>query len=320
MINLGIVRPGSTIYIPFETFASSTGAPITMTGLAVGDILVYKNGDVNQRTSTSGFTLLHTDGIDFDSLTGIHGVSINLADNTDTGFWVAGAKYFVVIGDITVDSQTMRFLAAMFEIGLPDSVQSTTIATVTSQTVFTLTAGSAEDQTYTGGMIVIFDAASAVQMAMKGIVDYVGSTKQISLESASVFTIAAGDSVCILPPVSVGGFLGFTPAMSVAATGTLKTDITHAAGTAWATDIASKLQTALGTNGSNVLAELSQAAPSATPSLGAALMLLYMALRNLHTATAATESITNDAGTVICKATLTDDLTTFSKSELVSGP
>jgi hypothetical protein len=81
-----------------------------------------------------------------------------------------------------------------------------------------------------------------------------------------------------------------------------------------------QIRTALGTNGSDVLAELAQAAPSATPSLGAAIMLLYMALRNLHTSTATVESVTNDAGTVITKATLSDDGTTFSKAEFVTGP
>lgn len=81
-----------------------------------------------------------------------------------------------------------------------------------------------------------------------------------------------------------------------------------------------QLRTALGTTGSDLLAELAQAAPAASPSLGAAIMLLYMALRNLHTSTATVESITNDAGTVICKATLSDDATTFSKAELVTGP
>jgi hypothetical protein len=81
-----------------------------------------------------------------------------------------------------------------------------------------------------------------------------------------------------------------------------------------------QLRTSLGVDGSDVLAELAQAIPSATPSLGAAIMLLYMALRNLHTSTATVESIANDAGTVIAKATLSDDGTTFTKAELVAGP
>ena len=72
--------------------------------------------------------------------------------------------------------------------------------------------------------------------------------------------------------------------------------------------------------GVDTLTELSQAAPSATPTIKAALMLLYMALRNDLKSTATSLTISNDAGTVICKATLSDDGTTFERAELVSGP
>ena len=62
MIDFGIVKPGSTIYIPWGSFASATGAPSAMTNLAVGDIKIYKDGGVTERASTTGFTLLDTDG------------------------------------------------------------------------------------------------------------------------------------------------------------------------------------------------------------------------------------------------------------------
>ena len=58
MINLGKVQPGSTLYVPFESFASSTGAPITITGLATSDIQIYKDGGTTQRASAAGITLL----------------------------------------------------------------------------------------------------------------------------------------------------------------------------------------------------------------------------------------------------------------------
>ena len=56
---------GDTVYLPFDTF-DSDGASITITGLAVTDIEVYKNGSVTQRASDNGYALLDTDGIDFD--------------------------------------------------------------------------------------------------------------------------------------------------------------------------------------------------------------------------------------------------------------
>ena len=181
MINLGKVKPGSTIYIPFDTFDGGTGASLTMTGLAVGDILVYKDGGTTQRASTTGFTLLDTDGIDFDTLTGIHGFSIDLSSDATAGFWAAGSRYFVVVSAITVDAQTVSFVAATFEIGVEGAVLNTTIATLASQTSFTLTAGPAEDDALNGCVCYIHDVASAVQGGYAVVSDYTGSTKTVTL-------------------------------------------------------------------------------------------------------------------------------------------
>lgn len=115
-LHLGNIDAGSTIYIPFHTF-DSNGASITLTGLATSDILIYKNGSITQRSSTAGYTLLDTDGIDFDGLTGIHGFSIDLSDNTDAGFYAAGNVYWVVVSSVTVDTRTVSFVAASFRLG-----------------------------------------------------------------------------------------------------------------------------------------------------------------------------------------------------------
>jgi len=114
-IYLGDFPTGKTIYVPFHTFNSS-GASVTITGLAVTDIEVYRNGSATQRASDAGYALLDTDGIDFDALTGIHGFSIDTSDNTDAGFYAAGYDYWVVVSAITVDAQTVSFVAAIFSI------------------------------------------------------------------------------------------------------------------------------------------------------------------------------------------------------------
>ena len=101
MDGLHRVRPGATLYFFFESFQGSSGANITASNFALSDIAVYKNGSTTERANTSGFALLDTDGIDFDGKTGIHGFSIDLSDNTDDGFWQAGARYNVVVGPIT---------------------------------------------------------------------------------------------------------------------------------------------------------------------------------------------------------------------------
>jgi len=71
---------------------------------------------------------------------------------------------------------------------------------------------------------------------------------------------------------------------------------------------------------SAALPELAQAIPSATPRPDQALMLGYMALRNASQSTATERRIKNDAGTVIAKATMSDNGTTFDQGELVAGP
>jgi hypothetical protein len=232
VIDLGTVRPGSTIYIPFATFAGATGAPITLTGLAAGDVLIYKDGGTTERASTSGVTLLDTDGIDFDSKTGIHGVSINLADNDTADFYAAGSRYFVVIGDITVDSQTVRFVAATFRIGYPGALHDTTIATLASQTSFTLTAGSADDNAYVGWLAVIHDAASAVQVELGYVSAYTGSTKTVTLAAdPAVFTVAAKDNISLFPPANVRAIAG-----TVQTSSTLGVNVAQISGDATAAD------------------------------------------------------------------------------------
>lgn len=110
------VPAGDVLPILFATYDGGTGASITLTGLAVTDLEVYKDGGVTQRASDAGYTLLDTDGIDFDTITGIHGFSIDTGDNTDAGFYTTGAWFHVVVSAVTVDAQTVNFIAAAFRI------------------------------------------------------------------------------------------------------------------------------------------------------------------------------------------------------------
>jgi hypothetical protein len=203
MINyLGDFTPGATIYVPFNTFDKDDGSAITMTGLAVTGIEIYKNGSTTQRASDVGYTLLDTDGIDFDSTTGLHGFSIDTADNTTAGFFTNGADYWVQLNGLTVDAVAVSFVAAVFSIGNRRSAGElikTTIATLASQTEFTLTAGSTNDNAYNNCIAIVRNATSAVQICVCAISDYTGSTKTIALDAdPAIFTMAAGDSIVIL--------------------------------------------------------------------------------------------------------------------------
>jgi len=81
----------------------------------------------------------------------------------------------------------------------PDVLLTTTIATLASQTSFTLTAGSTDDDAYNNAIAIITDAATATQKAVGTVSDYTGSTKTITLvDDPGVFTMAATDNISLL--------------------------------------------------------------------------------------------------------------------------
>ena len=204
MIDFGTVRPGTTLYVPFATYDSNDPtASVIVSDFVVGDILIYKDGGTTQRgqdAGNDGVALLDTDGIDFDGATGIHGFSINLANNNTAGFYAAGSQYWVIVGPVTVDGGAVRFIAATFRLGYPSALLNTTIATLASQTSFTLTAGPADDDALNNCNIIFHDVASAVQIGFGVVSDYTGSTKTVTLQAAPGFTVAATDNVAVFFP------------------------------------------------------------------------------------------------------------------------
>ena len=69
-----------------------------------------------------------------------------------------------------------------------------------------------------------------------------------------------------------------------------------------------------------LMVEPSQAAPGAAPALRTVLAYLYVALRNAITVSATSKTFSDDSGTVIFKKALSDDSTTYTEAEAVSGP
>jgi hypothetical protein len=189
MIAFGIVKPGSTLRIPFDTFAASTGANATLTNFAVGDILIYKDGNTTPRASTTGFTATTS----FASIAGINEAVIDLSSDATADFYKAGSNYVVVINPVTADGQNIGFVAATFTIGYENAVLNTSIATLASQTSFTLTAGPAEDDALNGMWAIVHDKASAVQWTWVQILDYTGSTKTVTLAAVPPATYTIDD-------------------------------------------------------------------------------------------------------------------------------
>lgn len=210
MIHLGTIRPGTTIRIPFDSFALSTGAPSALSNFAAADVLVYKDSNTTERASTTGFTATTT----FDSLTGNNEAVIDLSSDATADFFKCGSSYKVVISPVTIDGQTMTFTIATFDIGYPGAILNTSIATLASQTSFTLTAGPAEDDALKGMWAIVHDKASAIQLTWVQIASYTGSTKTVTLAASPVatFTIAAIDNF------SVMGVMPLIPGANLAAT------------------------------------------------------------------------------------------------------
>lgn len=194
LVDLGVVKPGSTLRLPFSSFDKDDGSSITMTNFLVADILVYKDGSTTERASTSGYTAT----TDFDAKTGKHLIVIDLSDDTTADFWKAGSEYLVAIDAVTVDLVTVGGWIARFRIGYPGAILDTSIATLASQTSFTLTTGPAENDAIKGRVVLIHNKASAVQAGYAVISAYTGSTKTVTLAAGTTFTAAVGDNISIM--------------------------------------------------------------------------------------------------------------------------
>lgn len=67
------------------------------------------------------------------------------------------------------------------------------------------------------------------------------------------------------------------------------------------------------------MAEMAQGIPPATPTLQEAMVYIYMTWRNNSQATSSERRTLDDKDEVISKAPMTDDGTTFSQGQMVSG-
>lgn len=185
------------------------------------DIEVYKDASMTQRSVDDGYALLDTDGIDIDGRTGIHGFSIDTNDNPD-GFYEVGHLYTVVVDAITVDGQTVRFVAGTFRLseveGSPgvavvDAKYSNGVAWNDLVTRLNQIVGSVGNQVGSTGndtthvhfdedgsypddafndCILLYTDASLGVTVVRWIIDYVGATSLATLDEALPGTPEAG--------------------------------------------------------------------------------------------------------------------------------
>jgi hypothetical protein len=182
-----------TMYMTFTTRSFSTGVPTTLSGSPV--VSAYENDSVTQ--ISGGITL----GVDHDSVTGLNLLTILV--RSFYGFEY-GKDYSLVITTGTVGGvSVVGEVVGEFSVGKSASstllLNSTSIASLSSQTSFTLTTASTNDDVYNGSMIVVTDATTRTQKAVGVISDYTGSTKTVTLDTdPAIFTMAIGDLVNII--------------------------------------------------------------------------------------------------------------------------
>jgi len=198
-VYLGDFHEGQVVYVYFPTF-SGTGASVTISGFALGDVVVYKDDSTTQRTSTAGMALLDTDGIDFDGVTGTQGFKIDLADNTDANFWQRGHDYQIVAGPFTADGSTVYWhnhFSIENRAGTLSEMLITTVSSVTDQQQINLAKGGVDNE-YNDHYACIDDVSSLGTRECGWIKNSTASSNRIRLDKPMHFTVAAGDVVHIL--------------------------------------------------------------------------------------------------------------------------
>lgn len=102
----------------------------------------------------------------------------------------------------SLPSDTEQFIITSVNTAInadPFLLVSTNIATLSSQTSFTLDNGSSDDDAYNGAMVVVRDETDSSNIAVGFVSDYVGSTKTVTLrEDPGIYTMAAEDFIKIL--------------------------------------------------------------------------------------------------------------------------
>jgi hypothetical protein len=150
----------------------------------LADLRIYKDASDIQRTSTAGWTI----NSPFDSIAGYHACSINLANNTDPGFYVAGADYYVVL----VTSKTVGGLAIGATIGS---------FSIENRSDSKLAAAQTNALTFSGGFTIA--PSSGVGLTIQGAAGSKGllvlggtsATAAHFLGGAAVTSTPAGDGV-----------------------------------------------------------------------------------------------------------------------------
>ena len=236
MMNWGRVALGTVLPFMFTTYDGATGASEEGSGLAVTDIEIYKaGGGLTQRSSDTGYALLDADGHALDSIVGLAGFTIDTGDNTDAGFFVAGGYYIVVVSSVTVDTQTVNFIAGTFSLGptlTVAGVEEVDLTHIAGSAVSTSTAQLGVNAVQAGGTAWGSGAITAASIASDAITDAkVASDVTIASVTGAVGSVtgAVGSVTGAVGSIGSGGIASTSFASGAITAAAIATDAIGAA-------------------------------------------------------------------------------------------
>lgn len=177
--NLGAgtaASPGDTLYFNFASYNDSGDSEV-LTGLAVTDLEIIKDGSATVRATDSGYSLVSDTGMVGDRA-GLYRFRVQLFNTADdASFYANGSWYQVFVDSVTIDGKTVRLWVGSFEIGEPRA----NVVQITGDTGFAdrigkfgsllSTSGQIDTGTISGGFIpanvrqVNSDTGAAVHIA-----------------------------------------------------------------------------------------------------------------------------------------------------------
>lgn len=281
---LGDFDPAATVFGKFTTTAASTGAPTTLSGTPV--LSVYKDSSTTQ--STTGVSLT----ADFDSVTGFNHYAIDTS--ADGTFYAAGSFFDVVITTGTVGGTS----AVGYCVGSFTLQKSSALKPTTAARKLDVSAGGEAglDWANIGSPTTTVNLSGTSTLALQpttaGRTLDVTTTGEAGLDWSN---IGAPTTTVVLSGTTVGTLTTYTG-------NTVQTGDSFAALT-------------------GAQAEPVQGNPAVNASPLTKVAFIYKNWRNRKTQTATTWSLfADDATTVDQKATVADDGTTASKTEIATGP
>jgi len=326
------------VYLMFNTFSSDDpSASCTITNFINTDVHIHKDDGLTQRNNAAGITV----SVDFDGITGSHMIKIDTSDETVVGFWVTGHDYFVRIEGTTVDAATINAMVGSFSIenrymrGTNSANTTVPDAAGVAPTVTEIRQEIDSNSTRLDADISSRAPASEYDTEMAHLdVDVSSRNATTPPTVTAIRTEMDTNSTKMAPSQTLAdykatGFNTVVPdAAGVAPTVTEIRQEIDANSTRLDVDVSSRSTvTTAQVNAevvdvvrTDVTTEMGQGAPPATPTMEEMMAYIYFRLRNKCTTTADEDAMWDNAGTTkLVKATITDDGTTLTKGEYVSG-